>query len=144
MRRILVAILSLSAVACSKYYDVSELDAGESRSIVISAERYYEDGQPIYYQVDVGKHSVVQRTYLSSIDPKDVKSLQLKLVSNKDRSLIGVVDEKLPQKIWLLHNFSTGETWPRCESDSFGQCEQRGQTLLRQLQKVHPEVTFVL
>jgi hypothetical protein len=92
----------------------------------------------------VGNQTVVPLTYISSIDPNDVKRLHLRLVSNKDRSVVGVVDEKHPELIWLLHNFSTGETWPRCQSGGFDRCEQRGQALLKDLQKDHPEVVFVL
>ena len=34
---ILIAVLSLSAMACSKYYNVAELNAGETRSISITS-----------------------------------------------------------------------------------------------------------
>jgi hypothetical protein len=44
----------------------------------------------------------------------------------------------------VLHNFDTGETWPRCESGSFERCEQRGEALLRELQKDYPDVGYAL
>lgn len=130
-------------MACAKHYPVTQLDAGDGRSISIMAKRYYEQDQPVYYQVDVGKETVVPRTYMSSIDPDDVKHLHLRLVSNKDRSVIGVVEDRLPQKVWLLHNFSTGETWPRCQSGGMEQCERRGEALLKVLQTDHPEIVFI-
>jgi hypothetical protein len=81
---------------------------------------------------------------MSSIDPEDVAKSHLKLVTSKAGSIVAVIEEKLPQKIWVLHNFATGETWPGCQSGSHEQCEDRARTLLEQLQKDHSEVTFVL
>jgi hypothetical protein len=67
---------------------------------------------------------VVSTSYISSLDTP-VKSLSFKLVTDKSGSLVGVVEEKLPQKIWLLHNFATGETYPRCDSGGTEACEKR-------------------
>jgi hypothetical protein len=139
-----LVVLFPNLTACSRHYDVVKVDAGQGRSLVISTDSYYENEQPIYYEVVAAGRVVVPRTYISSEEPEYIANLRLRLVTNKDRSLIGVVEERLPQKVWLLHNFSTGETWPRCQSGTMEQCEQRGEALRRVLQKDHPEVVFVL
>jgi hypothetical protein len=138
-----MALVSV-ATSCSKYYDVAKLDAGGGRSITVFAERYYEDDQAVYYRVEVDGRVTIPDSYASGIDPQALTKAHLKLVSNNSHSIVGVVDEQLPQKIWLLHNFATGETWPRCQSDTFEKCEQRGQALLAELQKDHHDVIFVL
>src|SRR5437016_5353619 len=98
--------------ACSRQSDVVKLDAGQGRAVVISTDTYYENRQPIYYEVLAAGRVVVPRTYISSEEPEFVNNLRLRVIANKDHSIIGVVEEKLPQKVWLLHNFSSGETWP--------------------------------
>jgi hypothetical protein len=138
------AALSLGVSGCSKYYRVAELDAGGGRSVSILAERDYDNTQPVYYEVRAEGRVVVPRTYISSIEPDDTKRLRLKLVWNKAGSVCGVVDERLPQKLWVLHNFKTGETWPRCESGGLERCEQGGEALLHELQKDYPEVGYTL
>lgn len=144
-RLILAAMVLVSGTAaCSRHQVIAKFDAGEGRSISIFAKRWYEDNQPILYQVEVEGRTVVPPTYISSEDPEDVKRFRLRLVSNKARTVYGVVDEKLPQKIFILHNFATGATWPRWEGGPYEQAEQKAEENLRELQKDHPEVAFVL
>lgn len=112
LRWVLLAATVLALTGCSKYHNVAKLDAGGGRSIIVFADRYFENQQAIYYRTEVHGQVVIPDSYISSIDPDVVAKSHLRLVANKAGSIVGVVDEKVPQKIWLLHNFATGETWP--------------------------------
>ena len=143
-RLVAIVILALNTLACGKNYEVARLNVGEGRSIIISAKRFPDDTQPIYYQVAVNGRAVISPTYISSEEPVDVKHFHLRIVKNNDGSIAGVIEEKLPQKILVLHNFATGQTWPRCEVGGPESCERTGKMLVDELQKDHPEVRFIL
>jgi hypothetical protein len=81
--------------------------------------------------------TVTSPTYISSEKPTDVKHFHLRIVQNNDGSIAGVIQEKLPQNILVLHNFATGETWPACEVGGFELCEKTRQMLLDKLLKDH-------
>jgi hypothetical protein len=143
-RLLIIVALVLSMNGCSKHQQISQLDFPPSGAIIISAERFPDDTQPIYYQVNLNGRTVVPRTYILSEEPDRVKNLRFNLVKAQDGKLVGVTEEKFPQKVWAMYNTVTGETWPRCESGGVEACERRGKLLLNQLQKDHPEAAFTL
>lgn len=144
--RTVVILLSLGAMVllqtgCSKQYRVKKLDCGMNRFIIIDADRFHENIQPIYYRVEVDGKIVVPETFISSIEPDSVSSLRPKIVANRSGTIVGVVEERHPAQVWILHNFATGESSPNCgPSGSSERCEQISKALIRELQQVHPEL----
>ena len=109
--------------------------------VKITAEKCWENERAIFYEVADRSKTVIPTTYLSSVEPEAMRHFRLKAVSNEDGTVYGVVEQELPQKVWLLYSVN-GDTWPRCERGGYDFCEERGEALLRELQKAHPEITF--
>ena len=127
---------------CDGKDKIAEVRLNNKLVVIISAERCEENERAIYYEVkEVGREAVVPTTYLSNEDPDYLVGLSLKVLSNEDGTLYGVVEQRLPQKVWLLYSVA-GETWPRCESGGYEVCEEKGEALLRELQKAHPEINL--
>lgn len=124
---------------CEGKDEIAEVKLKNEVVVKITAQRCWENARPIYYEVKNGDQTVVYTTYLSSEEPEDIERFKLKALSNEDGTVYGVVEEKLPQKVWLLYSVN-GDTWPRCETGGYDFCEKRGDALLRELQKAHPEI----
>lgn len=139
-----ILVLILINTGCSKYEDIAKLDAGQGRSVYILAQRHYENNQAILYRVEVNGQVVVPDTYISSVNPGEAAGLRFKLLKSNNGAVIGIIEETVPQNIWVLHNFVTGETWPRCDGGGLENCRKRAEGLLRELQKDHPDVAFKL
>ncbi|HLL70224.1 MAG TPA: hypothetical protein VK363_02255 [Pyrinomonadaceae bacterium] len=129
------------AYICDGKEELAEVKLKNELVVKISAQKCWENARPIYYEVRDGSEVAVPTTYISSGEPEFLDGLKLKVLSNGDGTVYGVVEERLPQKVWLLYSV-TGGTWPRCEDSGLDVCEERGEALLKELQRGHPEITL--
>ncbi len=72
---------------------------------------------------------VVPRTYITGCCRRD-ETPEFKLLFSRDRNLVGVVWAKRSGVLLLLHDFTTGENWPRDE-DATGEIKSDRGTRLR-------------
>jgi hypothetical protein len=148
-RTALISIFALTLAAGTAcrwggMYVVKNLPAGAGRSIVILTHDDYEISRGIYYQVKIGEEMVVSTCWICTA-AKDPNSLNYKIVSALDGNLVAVYEETNPEKILALHDFSTGRSWPQCAPDEWTRdANNRGETLLEQLQQEYPNSNFRL
>ena len=132
-----LTLLALSACHWEPQYVVKRLPVGENRSIIILAETAAEISTAIYYQVKVGEEIVVSLCVICYA-AKDVDSLNFKILSASGGNLIAAYEETDPERILLIHDFSSGESWPRgADWESNPQKKSRGVRLLERLQREH-------
>jgi hypothetical protein len=122
-------------------YVVTTLDAGQDREVVIWADRYVENCQPFYYEVKVSGRITSPMSFISC----SWEEPPFKLLSSKDRNLVGVVDGERPEVLLVLHDFASGETWPRGkDSDDWRVNSDRGRRLRDRLRADHPQLSLAL
>ncbi len=140
------ALILAAGTACQwgGMYVVKSLPAGAGRSIVILTHDDYEISRGIYYQVNIGEETVVSTCWICGA-AKDPNSLNYKIISALDGDLVGVYEETNPERILVLHEFSTGRSWPRGGPEEWTRdTNNRGETLLEQLQQEYPDSNFRL
>lgn len=94
-----IAVYNLNPILtylCNGEDEIAELKFNSNSVVVISAERCWENARAIYYEVKTDDRTVVQPTYLSSVDADDLDNVRLRVLSSEDGSVLGVVEEKLP------------------------------------------------
>jgi hypothetical protein len=140
------ALTLAAGTACQSggMYVVKSLPAGVGRSIVILTHDDYEVSRGIYYQVKIGEETVVSTCRMCNA-AKDPNSLNYKIVSALDGNLVALYEETNPERILALHEFSTGRSWPQGAPDEWSRdIDNRGETLLEQLQQAYPNSNFRL
>jgi hypothetical protein len=98
------------ALFIQEQYVVTTLEAGPNRRIKILADTFYDNGQHFDYTVEVNNGVVVPRHIIGG--GADHGTLVFSLVYSKDRNLVAVIEGSNPNIIYVLHDFSSGETWP--------------------------------
>ena len=137
-------LLSFSACDGNRRYELKRLPAGDTRSIIISADEMADISKGVYYEVKIGEETVT-RTCLICFSATDPDSLSFKTLSAGGGNLIGVYEESEPETILVLHDFSKGTTWPRGSPDkSDWENNTAGGKLLEELQKEFPDRKFKL
>lgn len=141
-----VALLLMALSACSwdrfyqERYEVATIPAGNGRSIIISTDRACEISCSIYYEVKVGDQTVASTCRICS---GDAESLMFKPLFANDGNLVGVYEETRPERLLLLHDFSTGMSWPASlPTEWSSETDSRGAKLLEAFQNDHPERKF--
>lgn len=111
---------------------VTRIEAGPGRSITILLDDTAFETPRWCYEINQGQEVVVPTTMLQRCC---VGNPKFKLLSSADRTVVGLVLEKHPNVILVLHDFDSGETWPRSES------EELGKRLRNRLQADNPQIS---
>lgn len=137
-------LLPLTACDGNRKYVLKRLPAGDTRSIIISADEMADISRGVYYEVKIGEETVT-RMRLICFSATDPDSLSFKTLSAVGGNLIGVYEESEPETILVLHDFSKGTAWPRGSPDkSDWDNNTAGGKLLEELQKEFPDRKFKL
>lgn len=146
-RWVLLVALMLTLSACSwdrifrRQYVVTEIPVGDGRTVVISTDSVCEISCSILYEVKVGDETV---SSMCRIAYGDAESLTFKTLFAKGGNLVAIYEETWPERLLLLHDFSTGKGWPRSLPDEYGtDTDGRGVKLLAEMQKEHPERKYL-
>jgi hypothetical protein len=135
-------LLTLSACSWDRQYEVTRFTVGEGRTIIISAAEAWEISQPVYYEVKVGEEIVAS---MCVICWGDADSLTFNTVYASGGNLVGLYEETRPDRLLLLHDFSTGMSWPRSlPTESSAATDSRGARLLSAIKKEHPDKNFTI
>lgn len=131
----------LVAHACDPV-PISALVVGKGRTIEITAQSCWEISRSVYYEVkENGK--VVTPLYVITFDSGSDEH-RYAIVSAKGGSLIGVVDTtQTPHELVILHDFRSGESWPRLRDDEVSYDEavrKKWRDLFDQLQGENPQL----
>ena len=125
------------------YAVVTRIDAGSSRSITILRDETPFEIPAWTYEINVGDQIVVSTTHLSGACTE--RASDYRLLASKDGNLVGLVCKERPHILLVVHDFASGETWPRSlMEDQINDTLQRGRRLRDRLQVDHPEPRLIL
>jgi hypothetical protein len=113
---------------------VTRIEAGSGRSITILLDDTPFEIPSWCYEINQGQQVVVPTTMLQRCCGQE-RNPKFKLLTSTDRTLVGLVSEKRPNVIFVLHDFDSGETWPRGGSESLGR------RLRNRLQADNPQIS---
>ena len=117
-----IALLSLLCLTCGchervrrggkAYAVVARLDAGTGRSITVLKDEEPFEVPAWYYEVDVDGQVAVPTTFLYNCchgaGDSDFTTLY-----TRDGHVVGLVWDRRPEVLLMMHDFTTGENWPR-------------------------------
>jgi hypothetical protein len=120
--------------------DISTLVVGKGRTIEITAASCWEISRSVYYEVKVDGN-VVTPLFAMTFDSGSDEH-QYAILSAKGGSLVGVVDtSQTPHELVILHDFGSGESWPRLRDTEVSYDEavrKKWRDLFDQLQSENP------
>jgi hypothetical protein len=102
-------------IAVQDEYHVATFDCGDGRTIVITAANFWEVSQAVHYTVLVNGEVVSPKRYFTNANGNSGTLLRFDTVTAEDNNLVGVVQisESGERDLVILHDFATGESWPR-------------------------------
>lgn len=113
----------------------------DGAGITIETDRWGGEGSPVYYRITEDGQTVVPLTFFDTLGSTPPRYSTL----TDGRFLIGVFDEHEPGLLLVMHDFATGETWPRRSYADTGQyAEKRGRHMLSVLQAANPTTKLSL
>ena len=128
----------------TQYWVVTRLDAGSNRSITILLDATPFELPAWYYEINEGREIVVPMTFLSGCCRPDVNP-ELRLLTSTDRNLVGMVWARRPEVLLFVHDFASGESWPRLPDNASLEARlQLGRHLRDRLQADNPQPTLAL
>ena len=147
-RRLLAIVAALACTGflagCGEYATWYSFEASPGHVVKIHARRWADVGRPVCYEVIVDGKTVVPLFACMYIAPEDPKP-RLSLISVNDGDLVGVVEARRPACLLVLHEFSTGDSWPfETRGGGWRRTHARGKRLLKKLQQEHPGRDFIL
>jgi hypothetical protein len=139
-----IALFLTISLSCQTMFkakhSVAKFDDDHGRVIEIVADNFNDNGQGFYYQVTVNGNVEVQPSLIWFGD-EDVDKPHFTIMKDGREELIGIAEEKTPNTILAIHDFSSGRSWPgKCFSDTPRQCYEKGLSLLENLQKEKPSI----
>ena len=120
---------------------IASLPTLDGTSIVIETKRLGGASRPLYYRVVEDGVTVVPATYFDTLGDVTPRYTTV----SDGAFLFGVIDEHEPNLMLLMHDFSTGETWPRrALADDGSIATARGKKMIAALHKAHPNTSYSL
>jgi hypothetical protein len=115
-----VSILIVGYITCryliyqmDKDIEVSTIDCGANREIVITAASSWEVLQPFYYLVRIDGKVVVPRTYFGdNYPPNDPTTIRFTKHISTDGNLVGITYADKPSQYLIIHDFSNNQSYP--------------------------------
>ena len=91
----------------------------------------------MYYEVHAGEQVRVPMAYFGGTEiGKSITRDSFTVLGKEESDLVGVAFAWDPKSILILHNFSTGETWPKAGyTEHFSSTHDRGKRLLDRLRQ---------
>jgi hypothetical protein len=121
---------------------ISEVVVGKGRTIEITAESCWEISRSVYYEVKENGNVVTPRCVITFDSGNDEH--RYAVLSAKGGSLVGVVDTtRTPHELVILHDFRSGESWPRLRDYEVSYDEavrKKWRNLFDQLKSENPEL----
>ena len=123
------------------YVVINRLDVGQGRTILILLREEFLEVPAYFYEIHVNDQIVIPMTFLySCCGPNS----SFRSISSRDNSVVGAFKNSEPGVLRVLHDFSSGESWPRHAHDTFETNDARGRKLRDILQADHPQTKLVL
>lgn len=127
---------------CSKRETIASLDVRRQRSIIITADRCWDNTRPLYYEVEEAGRVVTPATYIDSDGGDD--SHEYTIFYAEDGALVAVLETTAtPPHIVVMQDFKSGESWPRALSINAGSEElekQKWRAVFDRLQRENPQL----
>jgi hypothetical protein len=116
------------------------LSAGEGRDVVIVGVGRVGEPHALvqWYEVRRDGANVIPKDELSALTDANYEP-GYSLVSAEDGALIAVVGQKYPQRVYAMHDFSTGLSWPAGPVGAEATAKRMEQ-LLKRLRQAHPDL----
>jgi len=137
---VLILLLCVSCTGVSGEYEITNFDLGKGRSIEILASEDAEVSQSFYYQVKVDQKIVVP-LFMVCVG-HDRGQLKFKTLVAKDGDLVGIFEQKRPEEMLAIHDFTSNATWPGLLNRS--DQKHSGTLLLKELQAEHQNKQLML
>jgi hypothetical protein len=122
---------------CTQDTVLADLNAGNDRTITISAKSCWEIGRPIFYEVKDGGKIAFPKTFFN-VDQGNHNSYSLVFAENK--SLVGVLDASTaPPEAVIIYDFTSNMVWPK----QYGQSgTQKWRSIFLRLQYDNPQLSI--
>ena len=115
------------------------IDAGAGRTFVILLDDTPFEIPGYFFEIHVGQQIVVPTTFISG-SCRGASDPDFKLLTSRDRTLVGLVRKDRPEVLAVVHDFVSGASWPReSGNDTYKTSLERGRKLRDRLQADNPE-----
>lgn len=90
---------------------LAELDAGPGRVIRVTVELNSQQTLSLHYQVEVDGHPVVEHAFFGTL-PRTSPPPGFVIHTAEAGELVGIAQVSFPDRIIILHDFVTNDSWP--------------------------------
>ncbi len=90
---------------------LKELDVGYGRVIRVTVEPNSQGTLSLHYHVDEGGQAVVEHAFFGTL-PRTSPPPDFVAYSAEGGNLVGVAQVSVPNRILLMHDFVSGDSWP--------------------------------
>ena len=124
------------------YYHFSQdellvsFDVKGGYKIKIFLERECDVSQVVLYVVEKDNKIIIPSTFFDAIDP-DTRP-KYKLITTENEGLVAIVEESLPNKVYIIHDFKSGKSFP------FSQENETTEMLLDRLRQLTKNENYQL
>ncbi len=104
-------VMRLRAGAVPDPVTLKELDAGSGRSVRITVEPNSQRTLSLHYHVDHPGQPPVEHAFFGTL-PRTSPPPDFVTYTADDGDLIGIAQASVPNRIIILHDFASGDSWP--------------------------------
>ncbi len=90
---------------------LSDLEVGPGRLIRITVEPNSQSTLSLHYHVNAQGEQVVEHAFFGTL-PRTSPPPEFLTYSVEDGELVGVAQVSVPNRILLMHDFASGDSWP--------------------------------